>query len=452
MTRRLRSLLRGTNGLLAGNVAARLGALGATFIATVLIAHEHGPAAVGVYALMHVLPALLGSLTSFGVSVAAAYFLAGPYRNNSSLALTLVTVSLLGGVVGMGLWFAASALIGPLLFPGVPIILVAAAGLAVLTRLVVITAKSCSQGTEDLRGSNFVIFGEESVFLPVYGALSFVTTGHFTAVILGLVGSDMITGTWAWFRLTRRGFFTGATRPSFALARRLAAYGTRGQVGGLMLQLNLRLDFVILSVLAGPAVVGVYAVGSKFAELIKVGTLALSYVLYPQFARDGARRARKRARRLIGRVALFSAAAAVPLFVTAGFVISVMYGRAFHGAILPARIILAGLVFDGVGGVITGYLYGLGRPGLNSWALGAGLVFTVVLDALLIPPMGATGAAIASATAYTMTTVALVAFFALVNRRTKEPLERQRLWHQANGVPRAIGLAGLQTTRAADRS
>jgi O-antigen/teichoic acid export membrane protein len=290
------------------------------------------------------------------------------------------------------------------------------AGLAVLTRLVVITAKSCSQGTEDLYGSNLVIFGEESVFLPVYGVLSLLIKGHFTAVIIGLVGADMITGTWAWFRLTNKGFFAHATRPTFALARRMAAYGTRGQVGGLMLQLNLRLDFVILSALTGPAVVGVYAVGSKFAELIKVGTLALGYVLYPQFARELPDRAAKRARRLIPRAAMLSAAAAVPLFLAAGVIIGFMYGKAFHGAILPARIILAGLVVDGIAGVVTGFLYGVGRPGLNSWALGAGLVFTVLLDVLLIPPMGSTGAAIASATAYTTTTVALLVFFTRVNR------------------------------------
>jgi len=56
-------------------------------------------------------------------------------------------------------------------------------------------------------------------------------------------------------------------------------------------------------------------------------------------------------------------------------------------------------------------LYGLARPGLNSCAMGAGLVVTLVLDLTLIPRFGATGAAIASAAAYTTTTAALVGFF-----------------------------------------
>ena len=61
--------------------------------------------------------------------------------------------------------------------------------------------------------------------------------------------------------------------------------------------------------------------------------------------------------------------------------------------------------------MITGFLYGVGRPGLNSWAMAVGLVGTVALDLLLIPPFEATGAAVASAVAYLAASLALVWFF-----------------------------------------
>ena len=50
----------------------------------------------------------------------------------------------------------------------------------------------------------------------------------------------------------------------------------------------------------------------------------------------------------------------------------------------------------GASGVASGYLYGRGRPGLNSLGLGLGLVATVALDLALIPTYGALGAAVAS--------------------------------------------------------
>jgi Na+-driven multidrug efflux pump len=75
--------------------------------------------------------------------------------------------------------------------------------------------------------------------------------------------------------------------------------------------------------------------------------------------------------------------------------------------------------------VITGFLYGTGRPGLNSLAMGVGLAITVILDVLLIPPFGAAGAAVASAAAYTSTSLALIWFFMSVTRGSQPPPERE---------------------------
>ena len=79
---------------------------------------------------------------------------------------------------------------------------------------------------------------------------------------------------------------------------------------------------------------------------------------------------------------------------------------------------MLGLVLEGVAGVITAFLYGIGRPGLNSLAMAAGLMITVTLDLLLIPSFGATGAAVASAAAYLSSTLALIWLFRRVSMRT----------------------------------
>ena len=85
-----------------------------------------------------------------------------------------------------------------------------------------------------------------------------------------------------------------------------------------------------------------------------------------------------------------------------------LYGAAYHASVVPAVIIIAGLVAEAAAGLATAYLYGTGRPGLNSLAMGVGLLATVALDVVLIPPLGATGAAIASAVTYLLTDLALV--------------------------------------------
>ena len=418
---RLAKLRKSPYGVLTGNVAARVAGIVCLFFATLMLARIGGPAVVGVYALLHVLPGLVGVVISSGLPVAVAYFLAGPDRADRRLPLTLVTMGLAGGAVGVTLWVAAAPLLGPLLFEDLSLALVMLAGVAVLTRLAVVMAKSCSQGSDDLAGSNRVIFTEELMFLPAFGILWSAGLGDYAAVVAALLLADVATLSLAWGRLIRRGFFRGAARPSLALARRIASYGLRAQVGGVISQLNLRLDFVLISVIAGPAVLGVYAIASKFAELIRILGMALTYVLYPAFARDGPEKAIARARRLLPRAGAVTACAAVPLWLTAGLVIPAFYGREFDGAIDPARIILLGLALEGVAGVVTAFLYGVGRPGLNSWGMAVGLVATVALDILLIPHYGAVGAAVASAVAYATSTLALMWLFSWVGRANRSP-------------------------------
>ena len=125
-------------------------------------------------------------------------------------------------------------------------------------------------------GANRVIVLEEFMFLPAYGVLWLAGIGGYAIVVFGLQLADLGTSTYGWTRLKRRGFFQHVARPSRSLARQLGGYGMRAQVGGIITQLNLRLDFVILTLLTGPAVLGVYAIASKFAELVKIVGMALS--------------------------------------------------------------------------------------------------------------------------------------------------------------------------------
>jgi O-antigen/teichoic acid export membrane protein len=403
------------------NVGARVGALVALAISTLFVAWSGGPVAVGIYTLARVLPGLVGVVMSSGLPGAVTYFLAGPNREDGRLPLTIVAMTLAGGLAGTALWAVGSPLLSAHLLPNLSMALVLLVGVTVLTQLMVATAKACSQGTDDLPGANLAIFNEEFMFLPAYGLLWVAGIHGYEAAVIGLLVADVVTSLLAWWRLTRRGFFRQAARPSLELARRIGSYGLRAQLGGVIFLLNLRLDFILLSMLTGPAVLGIYAIASKFAELIKVPGMALTYVLYPEYARDGTAKATAKARRLLPKAALGTIAAIVPLALAASFVIPLAYGSAFEPAVLPAQVILLGLSLEGVSGVITGYLYGVGRPGLNSWAMAAGLAVTLILDVILIPPFGVIGAAVASAAAYMTTTLALVWFFWRMERSGPAP-------------------------------
>ncbi|HEX3647819.1 MAG TPA: polysaccharide biosynthesis C-terminal domain-containing protein, partial [Pseudonocardiaceae bacterium] len=230
----------------------------------------------------------------------------------------------------------------------------------------------------------------------------------------------LATGT-ALIRLAHNGFTQGWRRPSWPIAAEVVRYGARGQLGNLLWLVNLRLDFLILGALAGPAVLGVYAVASKFAELMRLPAIALNYVLYPRFARAPADVAGRDANRLLPRAAAVTLAMTPVLAIASVIALPVLYGRAFHGAVLPACILLGGLAFEGAAAVSSAYLCGTGRPGANSWGMGVGVIVTITLDVLLIPRYGAVGAAVASTAAYLATTGLLSTLTRVLAARAPNP-------------------------------
>ena len=119
---------------------------------------------------------------------------------------------------------------------------------------------------------------------------------------------------------------------------------------------------------------------------------------------------------MVGPALLANLAAVVPFVLLAGPVIGLFYGDQFDSAVRPAQVLVVGMLLGGAAGVASGYLYGRGRPGLNSVAFGLGLVVTVVLDLLLIPAYGAMGAAVASTVTYLLTDGALLVLLARVGR------------------------------------
>jgi O-antigen/teichoic acid export membrane protein len=412
---KLLSYVREEGRPVVANLAAQVGALACLGVASVVIARTGGPVAVGNYALLRLLPWLAGRVLSCGMPSCITYFLAGPSRNDPRLRPTITAVTLGAGALGALVWIVAAPLLRDGLFHGMALNLVVFAGVAVFTQLCVTTAKACLQGESEMGALNWAIFLEEFLFLPAFAvgwALGLRDTG---VVIFALVVADLSITAWACVRLAPHGFFSWG-RLSPRLARQLASFGARSQVGDFLWLTSLRLDFAFVTFFAGPVTLGIYAVASRVAELLRLIPVAFSWVLFPSYAKDGQTVALPKVRSMLPRATLVTMAGAIPLALGARIFIPIVYGPAFRSAVVPTEILILGLATVGVTGVIGPFLRGTGRPGLESVAVGAGAALTLVLDMVLIPRFHATGAAAASSAAYLTTTVLLLGAFLWVGR------------------------------------
>jgi lipopolysaccharide/colanic/teichoic acid biosynthesis glycosyltransferase/O-antigen/teichoic acid export membrane protein len=403
------------------NLGAQVGALAAVSAASLLVARTGGPAVVGEYTLLRVLPWLFGVVFSCGLPTASAFFLADQRTDDRRLRPTLTVMAVAGAALGGLAWLAAAVPFHHVFFRQIPAWLVAVTAVLVVTQLWTVTAKGCCQGSGDMAGANLVIVAEELWFVGVYPAALLLFGYHKTASVAGaLIVSGIAATATGVARLWWRRFFTGWGLPSRGLATRVAAFGARGQLGNMLWLTNLRFDVILLGALAGPAVTGIYSVASKVAELTRLAPTAINYVLYPRFARLGHGAAMAEARRLLPRSTLLTVALTPVAAVAAYIGLPVLYGHAFDGAIPLAEIIMIGLTVEGGAAVASALLVGRGRPGLNSVGMGAGAVITVTLDVILIPRYGALGGAVTSAVTYLAATTTL-SFLARRMIRAAEP-------------------------------
>ncbi|MEO7129950.1 MAG: polysaccharide biosynthesis C-terminal domain-containing protein [Dermatophilaceae bacterium] len=410
-------LVRGRGAGLAGrtilgNMGARAIALASVAVVTILVARAGGAEDVGLLALMRVLPGLVGVLAACGLPSAMGYFVAGEERSHPGLWPTILVIMGFGAAVGGVAWWALTPVIHDRLMPTTTTMVVAVVGVTVVTQLPVAVGKACLQALGDSRGANVIIAAEEAAFVPAYGIGWALGLRSGWLLVTALIIADVVVaiGAWAWiWRDVHRAGDVTPGRPERALAGRLLRFGMRSQVGGVVNLLNLRLDVVLLGAFAGPAPVGIYVVASKFAELLRLPSLALTWVAYPRVAQEGAANFARRAQGAVTPLLGLGSAAALVVGLVAFPLLPLAYGSEFAAATWPAALIALGLVAEPAAGLASGYLMGSGRPGVNSVILGVGLIVTVVLDVVLIPRHGAIGAAVASAVAYLTTDLVLIA-------------------------------------------
>ncbi len=203
----------------------------------------------------------------------------------------------------------------------------------------------------------------------------------------------------------------GALRPhlDWSVLRPLLGLGLRGHAGNMVQTFNYRLDAFLLQGFLGQAAVGLYQTGVLLAELVWYLPNAVGAALLPHVA---ATEDRQSTPRIVRHTLMLMLVGALLLLALAwpGFT---LLRPAYQATLPPMTILLCGVVALGIHKVLASDLSGRGLPHYPSLTSAAALVVTIVGDLLLIPRFGMVGAAVASALAYMVQTVALL----LVYRR-----------------------------------
>jgi O-antigen/teichoic acid export membrane protein len=387
---------------------AQLGAAVLSLLSVLIVARALGAEGRGSVAFLTAMTLLTANLATFGVQEANGNFAASDPRSRRALASNSVLLALLLGGAAIALLSVLIAIFPAIAGDSDPTMRLTAFAF-IPAILLQIFFRFLVQADYGFAVTNVAyVLGP---FLNVVGNGLFYALGILSvnsAVGWWLAGQTLDTVLLAWY-LQRR--LAGFGRPDLELMRRAVRFGAHAHPGRVMQLGNYRLDQWLLGAIAGPRELGVYSVAVAWAEALWYLPTALAAVQRPDLVRAAKRDAARIASRIFRATIAVTGVCAVVMVLAAPFLCTTLFGEEFSDSVNMLRVLV--IAAFGVASVklLGSALVTQGRPGLQSVAIGAGFVFSVALDILLIPPFGGQGAAFAAALAHTAAGVVVATMF-----------------------------------------
>jgi O-antigen/teichoic acid export membrane protein len=387
-------------GTIAGNSLRVLGAQVAAntgyFVSVLVLARGLHPSDRGAVAFVTVSALLLSGLAGLGTAQATSVFAAQRPAARPRLLSNAVLAGAGGGVVGGGLACAALVALGDARPAGLGAVELTAIALGAVAGAVGLAGVAFLEGCSRFRAySRLLAVGPWLYALLISGVWAgwglTVERAAVAWVIAQSVAAVLICGAAA-----RN---TGFGRPDPRLLAETIRYGVRAWMGGLANVLNARVDQVLLGLLATEAALGTYAVAVNASEVLFYLPAAVSTALLPAVARSAGRDRVEDTPRVFRAVMLVTLAAVGTAAVLGPLLVPLVFGAAYAGSVEPFLWLLPSAIGYVARAVFSSALLASGAPGLSSLGPVTSLAVGIALDLVLIPRLGATGAAVAASAA-----------------------------------------------------
>ena len=361
-----------------------------TLVLMAVVARSLGQAGFGIYVFGFTTGLILSQVSDFGMQVFVAREVAGNRRDVNrlvgNLLLSRVTLALLGmGCLLFGIRFGG--------FDGEGRVAICILAMGVLLNsfgefiFYVFRGKQeikFEAGLSILQRTLSLIFGLGAIFLG-WGIVG-VTSGFFGA-------SAVSTGI-AYLILIRR-----FLRPDFTIDRDLVRNAFREilPIGvAIVSAICFRVDVFILEAIRGIEEVGLYGAGRRLMEPWALLPAALMAGVYPAFSsiKPGDPRRNSLVRKSIGLLLALGGVVACLAITFRLELINLVYGAEYTAAGSSLTFLMVALVPMFITYGLSHFMIALGMARYNAVFTGVALVVNVSMNLVLIPSLGAIGAAV----------------------------------------------------------
>ncbi|MGE5318174.1 MAG: flippase [Chloroflexota bacterium] len=379
----------------------------ANLAVVILLTRVLGPEGYGLYTAVLVIPLLVVSFFQMGIRPSTVYMI-GSGRNNPDLVVSAVVSTLiLTGTAGM--FFSGIAYI--LMYKtGYTPLLVSMALVTIPMRLAAIYAGGVFLAKEEMKKANLMNWLTALLMLVFAVILVWLFKLRVAGALAGLLFSNLIVSVYAINLLYKEYKVSISLRNP--LIKQMLKLGVVYASSFLIIQLNYRVDIVLLQWLSDKRETGLYSLGVAVAELLWQIPLAIGIVVMTRSANSNDQSLmNENTARLLRLSIVAGVVLSVFIFILAPFIIPLVFSSKFDGSVQIIQTILPGIIMVIMYRILSGRLSGLGKPQVAIKAFIPALILNVIFNFLLIPNLGGVGAAISTNISYFVGTIIYVILY-----------------------------------------
>jgi O-antigen/teichoic acid export membrane protein len=386
------------------------------FLSTVIISRQLGPEGKGVLVALLIFPTLFVNLAEMGIRQATVHHLGQKQHRDRDVVGITYYLLLIFSSLGVGL---CALLYWRLANPNFSLIMIALALLYIPLFLTV----SYSSGV--LLGKGAIAQFNRVQCLRVFSKLLFLLLlvwwwqAHIVGAIAALILSLFVNAIYTLWLAAKQ--VPLQVRFNAKIAQEMLGLGVVYAIALFIININYKIDVVLLERLSTAAEIGQYNTGVVITELIWQLPAALGVVVFSRSANVSQASADRqeftlKIAQLLRITLAVSVVVAILLAAIAPVLIPLLYGDAFRPSISVLQLLMPGVVILTIFKVLNMDLAGKGKPQVSLAIFAPAAILNIGLNWLWIPGYGANGAAIASTLSYSISAIAFMFVYAHLNQ------------------------------------
>lgn len=383
----------------------------------IILSRVLGAAGFGLYSFLIVVPVIVVGFTQLGIRRSTIYHIGQKNISEDNLASALVLLwlwtSFLSIIIcGLVYFFSATQPYDPLI---VVLIL-----LTIPMLLMNLFAGGIFLGKEEIMRSNIINAGPTllTLILTVIFVWWFKLSvlGAFIAVSL----ANFIMFFYVYYTIIMEYRYKITWKYHEPLMKSMIKLGLVNAIAIFVMQLNYRMDVLMLKKLSSLEQVGFYAVATQIAEQIWHIPYAIETIILSRSANTTDEQAVTRTVASIFRVSMLAAIlASVIIFFITPYVIPWIFGKEFISSVPMIQTILPGILILVAFRILNSRLTGMGKPQVAIWIFLPALIINFLANLYLIPKYGGMGAVWSTNISYA---IGSIAFILVYSRLIKMPV------------------------------